>query len=98
MKCPECGAYSSVEDTRAFSASLRRRRICANHHRFATVEVLDTAAARIEAARNKTIVAEGLRTWRRDQRIIADPRPSSVVSKEHGLAASTVRQIRRKKK
>jgi transcriptional regulator NrdR family protein len=36
MKCPECGAWSTVKETRGN----RRRRECANEHRFTTEEVV----------------------------------------------------------
>jgi transcriptional regulator NrdR family protein len=38
-RCPECGESSSVIETRASQNSLRRRRKCANFHRFTTLEV-----------------------------------------------------------
>jgi transcriptional regulator NrdR family protein len=44
MKCPECGAWTVVKETRADENNSRRRRIeCANMHRFTTLEtVIDT--------------------------------------------------------
>jgi transcriptional regulator NrdR family protein len=44
MKCPECGAWTIVKETRADENNSRRRRIeCANMHRFTTLEtVIDT--------------------------------------------------------
>lgn len=36
MKCPECGVWSIVKETRGN----RRRRECANEHRFTTEEVV----------------------------------------------------------
>jgi transcriptional regulator NrdR family protein len=44
MKCPECGAWTVVKETRADENNNRRRRIeCANMHRFTTLEtVIDT--------------------------------------------------------
>ena len=47
MKCPTCGAWSMTKDTRG----TRRRRECANGHRFSTEEITvegvrDRAAAR----------------------------------------------------
>lgn len=50
MKCPHCGVWSSVLETRG----AKRRRECANGHRFATVE----AVVNDVAYRNKQIVAE----------------------------------------
>lgn len=39
MKCEECGAWTSVKETRAAPNNTRRRRIeCANGHRFTTLE------------------------------------------------------------
>lgn len=40
MKCPQCNAWTDVRESR----SGRRRRECANGHRFVTVEVLATEA------------------------------------------------------
>jgi transcriptional regulator NrdR family protein len=44
MKCPECGAWTVVKDSRVDQNNSRRRRIeCANMHRFTTLEtVIDT--------------------------------------------------------
>lgn len=36
MRCPQCGAWSLVTETRG----QRRRRTCGNEHRFTTVEVI----------------------------------------------------------
>ncbi len=36
MKCPECGAWTEVKETRG----PRRRRECANGHRFSTEEIV----------------------------------------------------------
>ena len=36
MKCPYCGAWSDVKDSRQG----RRRRECANGHRFTTQEII----------------------------------------------------------
>jgi transcriptional regulator NrdR family protein len=40
MNCPECGAWSSVKETRSDQAKTmyRRRRECANGHKFTTEE------------------------------------------------------------
>jgi transcriptional regulator NrdR family protein len=41
MKCPECGAWTVVKETRADENNARRRRIeCANMHRFTTLETV----------------------------------------------------------
>ena len=40
MKCPTCGAWSLVLDTRTKKEGMRRRRKCANGHRFVTVEAV----------------------------------------------------------
>ena len=38
MKCPTCGAWSLVKDTRQLKGYTTRRRECANTHRFTTRE------------------------------------------------------------
>jgi transposase-like protein len=41
MKCPVCGAYTEVIDSRMRSDGTRRRRyLCANMHRFTTLELI----------------------------------------------------------
>ena len=41
MKCPECGAWSSVKETRQSPTFGQiRRRECANEHRFTTQELV----------------------------------------------------------
>jgi len=44
MNCPECGAWSSVKETRSGQAKkmYRRRRECANGHKFTTEERIVT--------------------------------------------------------
>lgn len=40
MKCPDCGAWTMVKETRKGPAESKRRRYeCANGHRFSTKEV-----------------------------------------------------------
>jgi len=41
MKCPQCNTYTEVLETRLRSDGVvRRRYLCANMHRFATLEVV----------------------------------------------------------
>ena len=41
MKCPECGAWTEVLETRVTAKNqVTRRRECANEHRFRTCEVV----------------------------------------------------------
>jgi transcriptional regulator NrdR family protein len=48
MKCPECGAWTVVKETRADENNSRRRRIeCANLHRFTTLETVIAEKTRI---------------------------------------------------
>lgn len=43
MKCPECGAWSDVKETRQRdNGSKYRRYICGNMHRFSTHETVTT--------------------------------------------------------
>ena len=43
MKCPQCASWSETKDTRVNVAgnSIRRRRHCANGHRFTTRETVE---------------------------------------------------------
>jgi transcriptional regulator NrdR family protein len=48
MKCPECGAWTVVKETRADENNSRRRRIeCANMHRFTTLETVIAEKTRV---------------------------------------------------
>jgi len=40
MKCPTCGTYTRILETRVNPAGVRRRYECANLHRFTTQEAL----------------------------------------------------------
>lgn len=50
MKCPHCNAWTEVLSTRG---GTRRRRECANGHRFTTQEVVVPERTRKEAARGQ---------------------------------------------
>lgn len=96
MKCPTCGVWSIVLDTRnGPHESMRRRRECANGHRFATLEVLPTVIH--QDAREATSRAVGKRRelWQRDHRIRADQRMHKIIAVEHGLTRSQVTRIKR---
>jgi transcriptional regulator NrdR family protein len=48
MKCPVCGAWTVVKETRADKNNSRRRRIeCANMHRFTTLETVIAEKTRV---------------------------------------------------
>jgi len=41
MKCPVCGTWTIVKETRTSTGNTRRRRLeCANEHRFTTLETV----------------------------------------------------------
>lgn len=90
MKCPHCGAWSNVLETR----TTRRRRECANGHRFSTVEVLPSLVSGREYRRHLRAVVERERIWARDLKIIADPRGSKATGRTYGVSEGRVRQIR----
>lgn len=47
MKCPECGAWTVVKETRQRSNNETRRRYeCANLHRFTTLETVKPQATK----------------------------------------------------
>jgi transcriptional regulator NrdR family protein len=48
MKCPVCGAWTVVKDSRVDQNNNRRRRIeCANLHRFTTLETVIVEKTRV---------------------------------------------------
>ena len=41
MKCPECGTWTIVKESRISTGNTRKRRLeCANMHRFSTLETI----------------------------------------------------------
>lgn len=48
MRCPECGTWTIVKETRISTGNTRRRRLeCANMHRFSTMETIVENKTRI---------------------------------------------------
>ena len=57
MKCPECGTWTIVKETRTSTGNSRRRRLeCANEHRFTTLETIIVSKTRIHKIK-KTVEA-----------------------------------------
>ncbi len=65
MKCPVCGAWSTVKESRESKQfGFRRRRECANEHKFTTQEVVipdevieERRRENLTAGREKRVVA-----------------------------------------
>jgi transcriptional regulator NrdR family protein len=56
MKCPVCGTWTIVKESRESTGNTRRRRLeCANMHRFSTLETIVERKTRI---RQKQKLAE----------------------------------------
>jgi transcriptional regulator NrdR family protein len=48
MRCPECGTWTIVKETRISTGNTRRRRLeCANEHRFTTLETIIVSKTRV---------------------------------------------------
>jgi len=63
MKCPRCGASTEVKETRPFEyETLRRRRECANGHRFTSVEVYREVYC--SARQRANVYARSMARWR----------------------------------
>lgn len=59
MKCPECGTWTIVKETRTSTGNTRRRRLeCANEHRFTTLETIIVSKTPIRKVK-KTIETGG---------------------------------------
>lgn len=99
MKCPICGAWSSVLGTRdgPFETT-RRRRECGNGHRFWTYEV--HAAMRNPGSMKRSLdtIKRNRKLWERDQKIIKDPRTAAEIAADYGLAKKTIHTIRHRRK
>lgn len=99
MRCPNCGAETSVLQTRKYmELFLRRARICFNDHRFFTLEVPPSMVD----SRSLKLAVHGLKTRRKvaHQRIAAVKRaphtPAAVLAEQLGISDARVRQIRAK--
>lgn len=100
MNCPQCGAWSNVLDTRTGQyETVKRRRECANGHRFFTFEML--APARNPGAMQRALytVKERRARWDRDQAVRRNPDGLSLegLAVKHGLSVKTIRKLRAKR-
>lgn len=97
MNCIHCGAFSLVKETRDHEHGLtRRRRECANGHRFNTYEVYEPTvrAAERDLAATARRAQAAARRWARDRKIILSRASPQALAAEHGLTDARVRQIR----
>lgn len=98
MKCPQCGAWSSVLDTReAPLDTTKRRRECANGHKFTTVEVLSIAVSKhyLQSAARSSKSRRA--RWARDKAIQADTRSQREIAKTYGIHQTRITAIKRRK-
>lgn len=96
MKCPLCGVWSEVLDTRAgVHDSVRRRRQCGNGHRFVTYEVTEPSISSRELKQTAAFNRRRAAKWQRDRAIIADSRSYVEIAREYKLTAERVGQIKR---
>lgn len=86
MKCPLCGTWSAVIDSRI----PMRRRECANGHRFTTEEILNDRTMRLNL-RDEQILAD-----ERPQRLIAADHGLSI--NQVSAIKNTGRAVPRRKK
>lgn len=99
MLCSICQAWTSVSETRkGGNGSLKRVRLCANGHRFATTEtaiLLAGSSPTIAPSPQKPASPRVMR-WMRDQFIYLDTRAAYVVAAEYALSGAAVSLIRRR--
>lgn len=96
MKCPKCGAASSVKATRAYQTTmLRRSRQCFNGHAFPTIEVYPGNVDRREAAATQRGIAARKQVAKRRSVIAASPHLTATqLAADLGCTEARVRQIR----
>ena len=65
MNCPECGAWTTINETRLTVMRYRRRRECGNGHKFTTEEVVvpqeqieQEVVIRLKTARENKAIAK----------------------------------------
>lgn len=97
MRCPTCDSWTSVLETREGDhGTTKRRRECANGHRFSSVEISAVTYSRSRAAimRSMATIKARVDRWKREAVIARDPRPAKVVAQEVGLHFSSVSKIK----
>ena len=96
MKCPTCGAWSNVLDTRdGPHETTKRRRECANGHRFYTFEMLAPARNPGSMQRAVKTVQSQRARWQRNQQIRRNPDglTRAEMALQMGLTEGAVRDI-----
>lgn len=96
MKCPECGADSSVTETRPYEEYfLRRTRLCFNGHRFKTLEIFPGNLRGHTVERSKRGIAVRAKAWLLKLRVKQSDAPSAVLAKEHGVTTEWINFLRK---
>lgn len=96
MKCPRCGAVSSVLDTRTGQhGQTIRRRQCFNMHKFSTWEVLPETFNRRDLAAGLRTSLTRVTTWARNAAIRRSTLPNTKIAAKHGITEARVRQIKK---
>lgn len=96
MKCPVCGAWSEVLDTReGQNESTKRRRRCGNGHRFTTLEVHPTVLHMQAVEATARAISKRRALWKRDQAIRADNRLQHIIAADYGLRREAINRIKR---
>ena len=96
MKCPRCGAWSNVAETRpAEHQTTRRRRECANGHRFTTVEIQAAAYGTVKSrlADLAATMQARWKRWRRDTEIVRQRSAGETLlalGPRHGLTPGAI--------
>ena len=95
MKCNECGAESSVIETRAFMVvMLRRVRLCFNEHKFQTFEVYAGNLNRPSLSRPFRGITKRNAAARLRRQVAASSEPAPALAARLKISESRVRQIR----
>jgi len=99
MKCPKCGADSSVKDTRAYmDVFLKRTRLCFNNHRFVSFEVLAGHLQRRDMETTRKAILGQRPAEHKLKRAILEHHAglgSGLVAELVGCSSAYVRQVRR---
>lgn len=99
MRCPKCGAWSEVKETRADDNSFqtRRRRVCANSHLFTTYEVLPPLVrSKAECAKTIRRALAAIQQWVRGREVAKAVRagvPSKDLAAQYGISPGYVRKV-----
>jgi transcriptional regulator NrdR family protein len=101
MICPKCGGWSEVLETRKSEFGMKRRRECANGHKFATFEIYSEclSPAKVRIKRFRQTIERRAHFWIRNAKILKELAAGVKgidLAKKYNLTKSAISWIKTK--